>query len=328
MRKVLIAPAPLRRQPGKFRDLLVEAGFAPIDPPGTHPTLTASELRQLLPEIDAMVAGGEMLDDGLLCLAPRLRAISRTGVGYDAIDLVAASARKIPVTIAPGTNQESVAEHAFALLLGLLRRVAINDAIIRQGGWDRTTVQPVRGKTLGLLGLGRIGKAMATRAKAFGMTVLAYDPVPDPAFDAQCGIERLDFDELLAASDVLSLHLPLTPKTRGMFDAALLARMKRGAVLINTARGGLVVEPDLCAALASGQLGGAGLDVLDPEPPDPANPLLTLPNVVLSPHMAGVDARSMDDMATKAAQCIVDLSQGRWPADCVVNPEIASGWMW
>jgi D-3-phosphoglycerate dehydrogenase / 2-oxoglutarate reductase len=328
MPKVLIAPAPLRNEPGTFRDMLVAAGFTPLDPPGKHPTLTEGELRRYLPEIDAMIAGGELLDDSLLSLAPRLRVIARTGVGYDAIDVGAASARKIPVAIAPGTNQDSVAEHGFGLMLGLARRIAINDRIIRAGGWDRTTVQPVRGKTLGLVGLGRIGRAMAIRAKAFSMSVVAFDPAPATTFDQLHAIQRLSFDELLATSDVVSLHFPLTTTTRGMFNAALFARMKRGALLINTARGGLVVESDLHAALVSGQLAGAGLDVLDPEPPVNGNPLLALPNVILSPHMAGVDERSMADMATKAAHCVLELYAGRWPSECIVNGEIADGWKW
>jgi D-3-phosphoglycerate dehydrogenase / 2-oxoglutarate reductase len=328
MPTVLIAPAPLRNQPGTFRDMLRAAGFTAIDPEGQHPTLTEAELRRFLPEIDAMVAGGEILSDAMLTLAPRLRAIARTGVGYDAIDVPAASRRRIPVMIAPGTNQDSVAEHGFGLLLGLARRIVINDVIIRQGGWDRTTVQPVRGKTLGLVGLGRIGRAMAVRAKAFGMRVVAYDPIADSAFDAQYGIERLGFDDLLAVSDVVSLHLPLTSSTRGLFNKEIFAQFKPGAILINTARGGLVVESDLHAALVSGHLGGAGLDVLDPEPPNSENPLIRLPNVVLSPHMAGVDVKSMDDMATKAAQCVIDLYEGRWPSECVVNSELANGWSW
>lgn len=181
---------------------------------------------------------------------------------------------------------------------------------------------------MGLVGLGRIGRAVATRAVAFGMRVVAFDPMPDPEFDARHGVSRLGFDELLAAADVVSLHLPLTPDSRGIINRATLARMRPGSILLNTARGGLVVEADLGDALASGHLAGAGLDVLNHEPPEPGNPLLGLPNVIISPHLGGIDTKGMADMAEMAAGCIAALKQGRWPTGCVVNDELASSWTW
>ena len=181
--------------------------------------MTESELRAVLPEADALIAGGERITAEILALAPRLRVIARTGVGYDTIDIPAATARKIPVTITPGTNQGSVAEQTFALMLALTRNVVNNCQTIRAGGWDRTLVQPLRGKTLGLVGLGRIGRAVATRALAFGMRVVAYDPLPaSDDFETRHGIRRLGLDELLAAADVVSLHSPLTAETRGLID--------------------------------------------------------------------------------------------------------------
>ena len=327
MPKVLIGSGPIRNAPGPFRDLLVASGFTPVDWPGSLP-ISGDEYRRLLPDIDAVIAGGEPLTGEMMAIAPKLRAIARTGVGYDAVDLKAASARQIAVCITPGTNQESVAEHAFGLLLGLTRKIAENDRVIRAGGWDRSLVQPLRGKTIGLVGLGRIGQAMVPRAVAFGMKVLAYEPAPSPEFDAKWGIERTTMPRLLAESNVVSLHLPLMPSTRGLFHREVFAMMKPGAILLNTARGGLVVEDDLYDALVSGHLGGAGLDVFDPEPPSPANPLLQLPNVISSPHLGGIDAKAMEDMATLAAQCVIDLHQGRWPGECVVNPEIRDGWRW
>ena len=327
MPKVLIGSGPIRNAPGPFRDLLVASGFTPVDWPGSLP-ISGDEYRRLLPDIDAVIAGGEPLTGEMMAIAPKLRAIARTGVGYDAVDLKAASARQIAVCITPGTNQESVAEHAFGLLLGLTRKIAENDRVIRAGGWDRSLVQPLRGKTIGLVGLGRIGQAIVPRAVAFGMKVLAYEPAPSPEFDAKWGIERTTMPRLLAESNVVSLHLPLMPSTRGLFHREVFAMMKPGAILLNTARGGLVVEDDLYDALVSGHLGGAGLDVFDPEPPSPANPLLQLPNVISSPHLGGIDAKAMEDMATLAAQCVIDLHQGRWPGECVVNPEIRDGWRW
>jgi phosphoglycerate dehydrogenase-like enzyme len=202
------------------------------------------------------------------------------------------------------------------------------DVMVKAGGWTRTLLMPVRGKTLGLVGFGRIGRAVASRAAAFGMTVVAYDPLSDPDADARLGVTRLGLDELLAASDFVSLHLPLTRATQGLFDRAAFARMRPGSILINTARGGLVVEADLYESLVSGHLAGAGLDVFNSEPPEPGNRLLTLPNVVASPHLGGIDTKAMADMAELASSCIVALKEGRWPSGCVVNDELAPGWTW
>ena len=327
MPRVLIGPYLLRNQPGPFRQILTDAGFELIDPVGDF-SLTAAQLRPHLPELDAMLAGGERMTPDLFAIAPRLRAIARTGVGYDLIDLAAASAHKVAVTITPGTNQDSVAEQTMALLLALLRRVIHNDRAIHSGGWDRTLVAPVRGQTLGLIGMGRIGRAVALRALAFKMRVVAFDTYLNAEFDVRHGIERLSLDELLTTSDLVSLHLPLTESTRGMVNKEFLARMRPGAYFINTSRGGLVVETDLRDSLTSGQIAGAGLDVLNREPPEPGNPLLGLPNVVLSPHIAGTDTLSMRDMAELAARTIVDLQQNRWPDDCVVNSDLRDGWRW
>jgi phosphoglycerate dehydrogenase-like enzyme len=317
----LISSGPIRGQAGRFRDLLVQAGCRLIDPPGEH-ALTSAELAVYLPQCDGVVAGGEPYTAELIRACPRLQIIARTGVGYDAVDVEAASSRDVVVTITPGANHESVAEQAFALLLALTRRVAWNDRIIRAGGWDRTLVMPLRGKTIGLVGLGRIGRAMIPRADAFGMTVLAYDPVMPELTGLGPGFRLVTFDDLIAGSDIISLHCPLTPETRCLFDRRVFDRMRRGSILINTSRGAVVVESDLHHALARGHLSGAGLDVTDPEPPDPRNPLLHLDNVVVSPHIAGIDTRAMADMAEMAAQSIVDHLAGRVRRDCVVNPSV------
>ena len=327
MPSVLIGPYLLRNHAGPFRKVLTEAGFEVIDPEGDF-GLTYDQLMTYLPRADAMLAGGERMTEEVLDKAPWLRVIARTGVGYDLIDLKAASRRNVVVTITPGTNHDSVAEQAFALLLALARNIVANDRTIHQGGWDRTLVAPVRGKTLGLIGMGRIGQAVAVRARAFGMTVAAFDPVVDPQFDEEHQIRRLSLDDLIAQSDVISLHAPLNESTRGMVNRSFLARMRPGSWLINTARGGLVVEADLRDSLLSRHLAGAGLDVLNHEPPEPGNPLLGLPNVVFSPHIAGTDVQSMSDMAELAARTIVDLYNHRWPAACVVNGEIEQGWRW
>jgi phosphoglycerate dehydrogenase-like enzyme len=327
MPSVLIGPYLLRNAPGRFRDILIEAGFEPIDPKA-GPALSREELLPYLPRIDALIAGGERMTPELFALAPRLRAIARTGVGYDLIDMASATEHRVAVTITPGTNQESVAEQTMALLLALARRIPSNDRLVHEGGWDRSLVTPVRGKTLGLVGMGRIGRAVAVRAKAFCMELVAFDTVLDAEFDRQWGIRRLSLPELLAASDVVSLHLPLTEATRGMVDRDFLGRMRPGSYLINTARGGLVVESDLREALISGHIAGAGLDVLNHEPPEPGNPLVGLPNVVLSPHIAGTDLQSMREMAEMASTSIVELYHNRWPGECIVNQELRESWSW
>jgi D-3-phosphoglycerate dehydrogenase len=327
MPRVLIGPYLLRNQPGRFREILANAGFETIDPAGDF-SLTTAQLRPHLPEIDAMLAGGERMTPELFNLAPRLRAIARTGVGYDLIDLAAATAHKVAVTITPGTNQESVAEQTMALLLALTRRIVPNDRAIHAGGWDRALVTPVRGMTLGLIGMGRIGRAVALRALAFRMKVVAFDTFIHAEFDERHGIDRLPLDALLESSDIVSLHLPLTEATRGMVNRQFLAKMRPGSFLINTSRGGLIVETDLREGLVSGHLAGAGLDVLNREPPEPGNPLLGLPNVVLSPHIAGTDTQSMREMAELAAQTIVELHRNQWPGQCVVNAELRDGWRW
>jgi D-3-phosphoglycerate dehydrogenase / 2-oxoglutarate reductase len=327
MPSVLIGPYLLRNQPGRFRQILSDAGFELLDPVGDF-ALTTEQLRPYLSRIDALLAGGERMSPDLFQIAPKLRVIARTGVGYDLIDVPSATAHKVAVTITPGTNQESVAEQTMALLLALARRIVPNDRVIHQGGWDRALVNPVRGTTLGLIGMGRIGRAVAVRARVFRMRVIAFDTVLQNEFDERQGIERLPIDDILACSDVVSLHVPLTPATRGMVNRDFLARMRPGAYLINTSRGGLVVESDLRDALKSGRLAGAGLDVFNHEPPELGNPLLGLPNVVLSPHIAGTDTLSMREMAEQAATAIVDLYHNRWPQDCVVNSELCEGWRW
>ena len=281
-----------------------------------------------MPAVDAILAGGDPLTARVIQAATHLRAIARTGVGYESVDLGAATARGIAVAITPGANHEAVAEHTIALLLSLTRNVLGNDRMVRAGAWDRRPVRPLRGTTLGLIGLGRIGRAVAVRARAFGMKVLAFDRNRDPLFDAFHEVTRLELDAVLEASDVVSLHLPLTWKTRGMFDRGAFAKMRPGSVLINTARGGLVNELDLHESLTSGRLAGAGLDVMDSEPPGRGNPLLALPNVVFSPHIAGVDTTALDDMAEQAARVVIELYNGRWPEGCVVNEEVRPSWHW
>ncbi len=327
MPNVLIGAGAIRGCDGRFREILTSAGFDCLDPPGDH-LLDDAEMREWLPQASALIAGSEVISPSILDAAPHLRVVARVGVGYDAIDVAAASVRKVLVAITPGANHDSVAEHAFALLLSITRRVALKDRALRTGVWDRTVVLPLRGKVLGLIGFGRIGSAMVSRANAFGMPVIACDPFSDVDLFKRLGVERVDLDELIERADVVSLHAPMTPETSRMINAERLTRMRPRAILINTARGGLVDQKALYEALQSGKLDGAGLDVLDPEPPDFNDPLIQLPNVVITAHVAGIDEQALADMAQKAAECVAELYMGRMPIDCIVNRDISSGWTW
>jgi phosphoglycerate dehydrogenase-like enzyme len=329
MPKVLISPREVAQFAHRYRDVLVGAGLEIVyPPPGEANELTPPELRAALVGVSAVVAGSERYADALLTERPQLRVIARVGVGYDAIDVAAATAHGVAVTIAPNTNQGSVAEHTFALLLGFTRHLPARHEAVAHGRWPRWMGLPLRGQTLGLAGMGRIGKAVAVRARAFDMRVIAFDPMPDQGFASAHEIMLVPFDRLLAESDFLSLHLPLTPETRGLINRTTLARMKPGAVLINTSRGGLVCEADLVSALESKRLAGAGLDVFEQEPPPADHPLLRMENVVLTPHGAGVDILSLGDMARSAAEAVASLSRGEWPTEKVVNPEVRPRFCW
>ncbi len=184
------------------------------------------------------------------------------------------------------------------------------------------------GQRLGIVGLGRIGKAVVPRARGLGLKLLANDPFPDEAFAAAHEVRFCPLDELLASADYVSLHLPLAPETAHVINAESLAQMKAGAVLINTSRGGLVDEGALIDALKRGHLSAAGLDVFEEEPLPASSPLTEMENVLLSPHVAGIDHDSLDAMALMSAECVVALHQGRWPEECVVNRELAGRWTW
>jgi phosphoglycerate dehydrogenase-like enzyme len=215
-----------------------------------------------------------------------------------------------------------------ALLLATAKSIVAHDKAVRAGHWPRGLLRPIRGKTLGIFGLGRIGRSTAVRGKALRMNVIATEKYPPEDFVREHGIELVEFDDLLARSDYLSIHCPLNEETRGLFNRDVFAKMKRGSVLINTARGLLVNEADLLEALRSGQLRAAGLDVFEQEPPSTGNPLFQLDNVVCSPHLAGNDEESMVAMGCEAADCILKLYRGEWPTGAVVNDELADGWSW
>lgn len=253
-----------------------------------------------------------------------VRVLSRLGVGFDSIDLKAATVNNIVVSRTPGILHESAAEQTLAFLFAISRNVIERDRQVRDGLWKRTCWPRLAGQTLGLLGLGLIGRCVAEKALGLGMNVIAYDPISAPHDD----IKLVTMDQLWSQADIISLHAPCTPETANIINHVTLSRMKRGVIVINTSRGGLVDENALTEALQSGQVLAAGLDVFHDEPPKPDNPLLKLDNVVLAPHMAGMDLESERAMATMAAENIMSLHQGQWPAANIVNPDVQATWKW
>lgn len=329
----MIVPEAMRhKEQAPYTRVLVEAGFRVVYPRNSQLARGLggeSETIAELAGVDAVVAGGgEPYTERVFAALPDLRVVARAGVGYDRIDIAAATRHRVVVTITPTANHEAVAEHAMALLLAVAKNIVTNDRRTREGGWRSDLGRPLRGQTLGIVGLGRIGRSVAVRALAFGMRVIACDVQPPDAFVAQHGITVVTFDQLVQQADVISVHCPLTSETRGLFDRHVFRRMKPGAIFINTARGGLVVERDLLDALENGTLAGAGLDVFEVEPTTSDNPLLRLPNVVVSPHIASADTRAMEDMGVEAARCIVLLSRNQWPCQAVVNRELEGIWQW
>jgi D-3-phosphoglycerate dehydrogenase len=271
-------------------------------------------------EADAILARLGVVTAGVIKACPRLRIIARHGAGSDGVDLAAASARGIVVTTTGPANAGAVAEYTFALLLGLLRKVAAADASMRDGAWAREPLVggALEGRTLGIVGCGAVGTKVARIAQAFGMEVLATEPGrrdgPPPSVPA------LPLRDLLPRCDVVSLHLRLTGHNARIIDAAAIAAMKPGAVLVNTARGELVHEAALIAALRSGHLAGAALDTYEVEPLPRSSVLRRMPNVLLSPHVAGQTGDAVLRVGHAAVQAILDEFDGRRPA-FVVNPE-------
>lgn len=321
MAKVFVGPSHLSSVPHwDFSRVLREAGHEVFYNEIPRQLVEQEVLEHLL-GMDAVVAGSEPYTRAVLKAHPGLKVVARVGVGYDTVDVATATELGQVVTIAPGTNHGSVAEHAFALILALAKRVVPGDAGMRKGEFPRGINTPIRGRTLGIAGLGRAGRAVAERALAFEMRVIAFDPYPDEAYAAAKGIELVDWKNLLAESDWLTLHLPSTRESHHLMNAKAFAAMKPGAYLINTARGAVVDEKALGAALESGHLGGAGLDVYEEEPPG-ILPFFKRDNVVLTPHMAGVDQQSLADMALSASQAVVDILAGKWPMEKIVNKEL------
>jgi D-3-phosphoglycerate dehydrogenase len=270
-------------------------------------------------DADALIVrSATKVDAEVLSAAPRLKVVARAGVGLDNVEVPPATARGVLVVNAPTSNIVSAAEHAIALLLAALRRVPAADASLRVGEWKRSayTGAELNGKTVGVVGLGKIGQLVAQRLLAFGTEILAYDPYVAPARAAQLGIELVSLDELLERSDVISIHLPKTPETLGLIGKDQLAKTKPGVFIVNAARGGLVDEDALAEAVRSGQVGGAGIDVYVKEPTT-ASPLFELPNVVVTPHLGASTIEAQDRAGTDVARSVLLALAGEFVPDAV-----------
>jgi D-3-phosphoglycerate dehydrogenase len=269
------------------------------------------------------IAGSEPYTERVFAHAPGLKAVARLGVGYDQVDVPAATRHGVAVAMAFGSNHEVVADHAMALMAAVAHRIVEYDRRARAGDWGSRFHGRLHGTTVGIVGFGRIGRALAKRCQGFNMEVLVADPVAEADTVGRLGYRLVELDELLRAADFVSLHAPLTAETHHLIDTRRLALMGPGAFLVNTARGGLVDEAALVAALQAGQIGGAGLDVFEEEPLPPESPLRQLDNVVLTPHVAGTSAAGLRAMTERCVDNLLALTRGRDPGPgLVLNPEV------
>jgi len=317
--KVLTTARTLNEAGQSALELLRQSGCEIITPPRPGP-LPADELVKALPGADAVLASMDKFTDEVFTssAAKNLKIVSRWGVGYDAIDIPAATRAGVVIAYTPGLLNETVADFAFSLLLAVARRVHVGHMDMVNGVWRGVWGNDVFGKTLGILGCGRIGQAMARRASGFNMRLIGYDIAPNP--DAEkIGIKFVSPDELLAESDFLSLHAALTPQNRGLLGEAQLRKMKKTAYLINTARGALVDEAALVRALQEGWIAGAALDAFVTEPLPADHPLRKAPNVLLTPHLASFTRETGERVSLTAAQAIVDLMNGCKPQFVVAS---------
>jgi len=310
--KILVTPTtmtpdsdtPAMKKLRAFSDSLV---FNPTGKP-----LPEEALIPLIDGCDGCVAGLDHYTAKVIESAKSLKVISRYGVGIDQVDLAAAKANNVVVCNTPGANAQAVADLTFGLLLCLARKIPSLDRQTREGEWPRSYGIELYGKTMGILGLGAVGKAVAKRATGFSMRILAYDPAINLEYARANGVISADFDTVIHEADFLCLHMPLTDETRREISLDVMKTMKKGAIIVNTARGGLIDEEAAYELLTSGQLGGLGLDVYDEEPPK-KTPLFSLPNVILTPHTAAHTAEATANMGDMSVQNLIDVLCGK---DC------------
>ena len=318
--RVLVTPTTFGTQDPSLRSRLErtvgEVRYSPEKRP-----LAARELTSMVKGVDGWIAGLDEIDAFVIAAADRLKVIARYGVGIDRVDVAAATKREVVVTNTPGANSAAVAELTIGLMLALGRQICPSNQAVRYGQWPRISGVGLRGKTVGLVGFGAIGREVARRLAAFGCRVLVADPYVSPEMVSGCGAGLVSLDELLPASDFVCLHAAVTPATVGMVNDAFLRKMKSGAFLVNTARGELIDETALRQSLESGRLRGAALDCFHKEPPGADHPLLQLPQVIVTPHTGAHTDEAVNAMGRMALDACLAVLRGERPAH-VVNPEV------
>lgn len=292
------------------KKMLLDAGFE-LACNDTGRKLDRDEQKALIADAFAVIAGTESYDDDMLAAAPKLKLVVRFGVGTDNFDLEAMKRRGIAVGVI--SNNNSVAEFAVALILGIMKNLRLFDDAVRQGKWSRFTMRELKSKTVGILGFGRIGRRLAQLLQGFDVELVAYDPYMNEA-EAQClNVKSVSLDELLAISDVVSLHIPATPQTHHLINRETIAKMKDGAYLVNTSRGVLIDESALKEALESGKLAGAALDVYEREPITKDLPLNSVDNILLAPHVAALSVETNYNAGITCAESVIRVYQGGTP---------------
>lgn len=317
MIRILLTTTSFQDTPGPHHDLLADSGFEIVRERGP---LSEARMLELVGDIDGMICGDDAITAAVIDKAlPRLKVISKYGIGLDKIDVPYTETIGVPLTFCPGVNHTTVAEHTFGLMLGLFRSLVEEANYTRSGEWKRLTGHEIMGKTIGIVGLGRIGREVAIRAKAFGMPIVGYDIYWPLEFAEEYRVTRLEsIGEVFAAADILSLHTNLTPETRSMVNADSISKMREGVVILNCARGELVDSDAIAAALESGKVGGYGTDVLEIEPPPADHVLLSAKNCIVTPHIGSRTHESVQRQAGMATRNLLNYFSGK-PAEAQAN---------
>jgi D-3-phosphoglycerate dehydrogenase len=310
--RILLTTTSFQDTPGRHHDVLDRSGFEIVRQRGP---LSEQQMLDLVTSgggFDGLLNGDDRITARVIDAAlPRLRVIAKYGIGLDSIDVKHATARRIPVLFTPGVNETTVAEHTIGLMIAVAKHFWFHARAVKAGQWKRQTGSELWGKTIGVIGLGRIGKEVVKRATAFGMTCIGHGNYWDDSFAAQYGLERvLTREDVLRRADVISLHTNLTPETRGFINRQTIELMKDGAILVNTGRGGLVVEQDVADACRSGKLHGYGADVLETEPMKTPHPFQDVDNIIVTPHVGSRTNESVQRQGLRAANNLVNFLNG------------------
>lgn len=312
MTRVLLTTTSFQDTPGVHHDLLAKTGFEIVRERGP---LTEARMLELAGQFDAFICGDDAITRAVIQKSlPRLKVMSKYGIGLDKIDLAAATELNVPVLFTPGVNHTTVAEHTFTLLLAAVRNLIPSVNAVAKGQWKRITGNEIWGKTIAIVGMGRIGQEVAIRAKAFGMKTIGYGNYWEEGFTQDLGVTRYtDFNQLLKDADFVSLHTKLTPQTKHLINATNITLLKKGAVIVNCARGEIVETSAIVEALKTNHLLAYAADVLDEEPPKPDHPLLGLPNSIITPHIGSRTFESVQRQATCAVENLTLFLSGKKP---------------